>query len=228
MVHPNATKLDPPVDPNGDHLLGNPEAELTLVEYGSYSCVSCHSAHEVLPTSASFRRADALCLPPSSARERRPRTAAAELAERVFEKREILVGHDALMKRGPRDPRISTRWRGGLAYVAGGASGQTPRLRGRARRPKRAPKRVTFTPLFSSRPPLRGPWDEHLADACSARAVSRSSRSLSFALWAPSAGFFSVDVRLAASWRLVQRRPSCLVGHSVWRSGGWHGIFFRS
>lgn len=30
-----AMKLDPAVDPTGDHILGNPEAEMTLVEYGS-------------------------------------------------------------------------------------------------------------------------------------------------------------------------------------------------
>lgn len=31
-------KLDPPVDIARDHILGNPEAEITLVEYGSYAC----------------------------------------------------------------------------------------------------------------------------------------------------------------------------------------------
>src|SRR6187397_1223434 len=43
-----ATKLDPPVDPHRDHILGNPEAELTLVEYGNYTRRSCHAAHEVV------------------------------------------------------------------------------------------------------------------------------------------------------------------------------------
>ena len=32
-------KLDPPVDLDHDHVLGPPDAELTLVEYGSYACL---------------------------------------------------------------------------------------------------------------------------------------------------------------------------------------------
>jgi len=32
MAHSRPMKLDPPVDPSRDHILGNPEAELTLVD----------------------------------------------------------------------------------------------------------------------------------------------------------------------------------------------------
>src|SRR5688572_7989608 len=41
-------KLDPPVDLDHDHVLGPADAELTLVEYGSYSCGPCHAVHEVI------------------------------------------------------------------------------------------------------------------------------------------------------------------------------------
>jgi Na+:H+ antiporter, NhaA family len=41
-------KLDRPVDGRRDHLLGIPEAEMTLVEYGSYACRHCHAMHEVI------------------------------------------------------------------------------------------------------------------------------------------------------------------------------------
>lgn len=41
-------RLDRPVDSTRDHILGNPEAEMTLVEYGSYACPSCHEAHKVV------------------------------------------------------------------------------------------------------------------------------------------------------------------------------------
>jgi NhaA family Na+:H+ antiporter len=37
-----------PVDPARDHVLGSPDAELTLVEYGSYACAPCHAVHEVV------------------------------------------------------------------------------------------------------------------------------------------------------------------------------------
>ncbi len=40
--------LNPLVDPARDHILGSPEAEMTLVEYGSYACARCHAVHEVV------------------------------------------------------------------------------------------------------------------------------------------------------------------------------------
>lgn len=40
--------LDRAVDPNKDHILGNPDAQMTLVEYGSYACPACHEAHTVI------------------------------------------------------------------------------------------------------------------------------------------------------------------------------------
>ena len=45
-VRPNT--LEPPVDPGRDHVLGPPDAEMTLVEYGSYGCNHCHTIHEVV------------------------------------------------------------------------------------------------------------------------------------------------------------------------------------
>ncbi|MCC6737296.1 MAG: Na+/H+ antiporter NhaA [Bauldia sp.] len=38
-------RLDRPVDNATDHILGNPDAPLTLVEYGSYSCPHCRAAN---------------------------------------------------------------------------------------------------------------------------------------------------------------------------------------
>ena len=39
-------RLDRPVNPGRDHVLGPPGAELTLVEYGSYACPHCRAANE--------------------------------------------------------------------------------------------------------------------------------------------------------------------------------------
>jgi protein-disulfide isomerase len=44
----NSRRLASPVDLSRDHYLGNAEAEIQLVEYGSYSCKHCHAAHEVI------------------------------------------------------------------------------------------------------------------------------------------------------------------------------------
>ncbi|MEO7560281.1 MAG: sodium:proton antiporter, partial [Nitrosospira sp.] len=39
-------RLDRPVDEAYDHVLGPPDAEITLVEYGSYADPSSRAAHE--------------------------------------------------------------------------------------------------------------------------------------------------------------------------------------
>jgi len=39
-------RLDRPVDHEKDHVLGPADAEITLVEYGSYACPHCRAATE--------------------------------------------------------------------------------------------------------------------------------------------------------------------------------------
>ena len=39
-------RLDRPVDGKSDHILGPPDAPITLVEYGSYACPYCRAANE--------------------------------------------------------------------------------------------------------------------------------------------------------------------------------------
>ncbi|MEO6574883.1 MAG: DsbA family protein [Polyangiaceae bacterium] len=43
------SRLTPPVN-SGDHILGDPGALVTLVEYGDYECPFCRSAHLVVQT----------------------------------------------------------------------------------------------------------------------------------------------------------------------------------
>src|SRR5688500_14374105 len=48
MADTRPIKLDPPIDVRRDHVLGSPEVDMTLLEYGSYTCPYCHAAHEVI------------------------------------------------------------------------------------------------------------------------------------------------------------------------------------
>ncbi|HUP49939.1 MAG TPA: Na+/H+ antiporter NhaA [Thermoanaerobaculia bacterium] len=40
------SRLDRPVDPESDHILGPPAAAITLLKYGSYACPYCRAANE--------------------------------------------------------------------------------------------------------------------------------------------------------------------------------------
>src|ERR1043166_6078762 len=96
-------KLDPPVDLDHDHVLGPPDAELTLVEYGSYACSHCHAVHEVIEGLRSrfgermryvFRH-----LPAAGSQNA---TRAADLAEFAAETTgHFWEVHESLMERGP-------------------------------------------------------------------------------------------------------------------------------
>src|SRR5688572_26707763 len=95
--------LTPPVDAGRDHVLGPPDAEMTLVEYGSYACRNCHAVHEVVEGLRSrfgdrmryvFRH-----LPVASSENA---VRAAELAEYAAETTgRFWEVHEALMERGP-------------------------------------------------------------------------------------------------------------------------------
>src|SRR5688500_9054868 len=104
MADPRATRLDRSVDPARDHLLGNPQADMTLVEYGSYACPSCHVAHEVI-AGLRDRFGDRLRYvfrhKPVSDNEDAERAAVlAEYADATGDR--FWEVHDALMTRGPR------------------------------------------------------------------------------------------------------------------------------
>lgn len=96
-------RLDRPVDLDRDHVLGPADAEITLVEYGSYACRNCHAVHEVVHALRSrfgermryvFRH---LPVPGSEDAIR-----AAELAEYAAETTgQFWDVHEKLMDRGP-------------------------------------------------------------------------------------------------------------------------------
>ena len=96
-------KLHPPIDLDRDHVLGPLDAEMTLVEYGSYACPHCHAVHPViegLRNRFGERMRYVFRHQPVAGSE--DATRAAELAEYAAETTgRFWEVHEALMERGP-------------------------------------------------------------------------------------------------------------------------------
>lgn len=192
-----AMRLDPPVDLASDHVLGNPQAEMTLVEYGSYACPSCHSAHEVIAELRDrFGERLRYVFRHRPVENNADATRAAELAERVFERTgEFWPVHDALMKRGPvftAGDFVEIERQFGLA-PRGEAPDSLPHPQARVQRDIDSARRsgVIMTPtFFPNGRRYEGAWDENsLAEALLGSLGHRvQAAALSFARWAPSAG----------------------------------------
>jgi NhaA family Na+:H+ antiporter len=190
--------LEQPVDVTCDHVLGNPAAPMTLVEYGSYVCPYCHAAHEViahLRDQFGDRMRYVFRHLPLTDRDQALR--AAELAEYAAATTgEFWEVHDALMKRGPVFAD------GELEHIADEfgvpprdardeevARAAAVRVRDDARSGLDSGARVTPTFFINGRR-YEGAWDESaLAEAMLDSLGHRlHTASVNFARWAPSTG----------------------------------------
>lgn len=187
-------KLDPPVDLDHDHVLGPPDAELTLVEYGSYACPHCHAVHEVIAGLRSrfgermryvFRH---LPVAGSEAALR-----AAELAEYAAETTgRFWEAHEALMQRGPAFSegdfeRIARELK--LPEHEAALTRAQERVRQHVEHARRSGAKVTPTFFINGRR-YAGAWDESsLADAMLGALGHRiQSAAFEFVRWGPSSG----------------------------------------
>jgi NhaA family Na+:H+ antiporter len=190
--------LDPPVDLERDHILGPADAEMTLVEYGSYACSNCHAVHEVIEGLRSrfgermkyvFRH-----LPVDGSEDA---IRASELAEFAGETADrFWEVHEALMERGPacsdeefnqvlRDYNLSPHDAAQKhAYAAAQA-----RVREDIESAQRSGARVAPTFFINGRR-YSGTWDESsLADAMLGSLGHRiQSAAFEFVRWGPSSG----------------------------------------
>jgi NhaA family Na+:H+ antiporter len=188
-----------------EHSLGNPQAPITLLEYGSYDCPFCQSAHEVV----------------SNLRDRfgermryvfrhRPITGddmalrAAELAEYAHETADrFWEVHDWLMKRGPglaEDELEDLAGRLGLD-TGDAAAWQRARARVQADREDAQRRGARYAPTFLiNGRRYEGAWDEaSLADAALGSLGHRvQAAALDFARWAPSTGLALLAMTLLA------------------------------
>ncbi len=201
-----ADRLDHPVDPQRDHILGNPDAELTLVEYGSYVCSHCHAAQEVIANLRDrfgdrmryvFRQ---LPLPGDDG----ARSAAiAEFADMTTD--QFWPVHDALMRTGPSFAPgtldgIASRF--GLPTVAeaGAAWNAAEERAARDAHSGRSSGAHGTPTFFINGRRYEGAWDEtSLAEAMLGSLGHRlHTASLDFARWAPSTGVLLLVMSLAA------------------------------
>ena len=189
--------LSPPVDLARDHVLGPPDAEMTLVEYGSYACPQCQIVHEIVEELRNrfgdrmryvFRH---LPIAGNAAAIR-----AAELTELAAEAGRFWEAHEALMERGPAlaegdleqiaielglPPRL-----GGPAPASGVARA---RVQENVESARLSGVRVTPAFFIGSRR-YTGAWDESsLADAMLGSLGHRvQSAALDFVRWGPASG----------------------------------------
>jgi NhaA family Na+:H+ antiporter len=193
---PRLHPLAPPVDPERDHVLGPVDAEMTLVEYGSYACPTCHAVHTVIEGLRGrfgdrmryvFRH---LPVPDNPVA-----TAAAELAEYAAETTgRLWEAHEALMERGPVFAE------GDLAQIARtlklphgerGPVSEAARARVREDIESARESGAMGTPtFFINGRRYAGTWDESsLADAMLGSLGHRiQAAAFQFVRWGPSSG----------------------------------------
>src|SRR5687767_10371825 len=174
MADTRPRTLTPSVDAGRDHVLGPADAEMTLVEYGSYACRDCHAVHEVvegLRDRFGERMRYVFRHLPVSDNEYAAR--AAELAEYAAHTTgRFWEVHEALMERGPAftDGDIGRIVRefdlppGDAAHEPERTAAQV-RVREGVESARRSGARVTPTFFINGRR-YGGTWDESsLADA---------------------------------------------------------------
>ena len=208
MPHGRPTKLDPPLNVQRDHVLGIPEAELTLVEYGNYARRSCHAAHEVVSDLRDrFGARMRYVFRHRPAGDNGMAQRAAELAEYAYATTgQFWPVHDALMQRGPtytdedleevaREFNLPPReGEHAAAYAAAKA-----RVQEDVQSAKRSGVVITPTFFINDRR-YEGPWDENtLAEAMLGTLGHRlHTGTLNFVRWGPSAGFLLLFMSVLA------------------------------
>ena len=191
-------RLDRPVDDKSDHVLGPPDAPITLVEYGSYACPYCRAANErIAEVRDQFgdRMRYVFRHRPLVGVELARR--AAELVERAPNPKRFWDEHVKLMT---RSETLTEDDLNAVAHDLGVSADRGPAddpafIRAKARvdadEASAAASGAIITPtFFINGRRYDGPWDESaLADAMLGTLGHRvRSAALDFASWGPSAG----------------------------------------
>ncbi len=201
-------RLDRVVDPSYDHIVGTPNAEITLVEYGSYDCPHCRAANARISEvreQLGERLRYVFRHRPISGSELARR--AADLVEQAATPAEFWSAHVALMTRSrtltEEDLQtVAAELRvAGLEHDARGAEEAKARAHVDTDVASSHASGVRFTPtFFINGRRYDGPWDEaSFTDAMLGSLGFRvRSAALNFASWAPSTGLLLLLATLAA------------------------------
>lgn len=193
------------MDLKTDHFIGEADAPITLVEYGSYSCKHCHAAHEVV-ANLRDRLGDQMRyvfrhLPIAGSDTAHPAAVLAELAHEATG--EFWPMHDRLMKQGPNFSdgeldEIAAEF--GLSKDdAEDLEKAEAKVRSDRRSAIRGGARVTPSFFINGRL-YEGAWDEQaLSEAMIGSLGHRiHSATLDFVRWGPSTGLLLLIMTLAA------------------------------
>jgi NhaA family Na+:H+ antiporter len=186
------------VDVKRDHILGPADAEMTLVEYGSYACPHCHAVHEVIEGLRSrfgermryvFRH-----LPVAGSADAKRAADLAEFAAQTAGK--FWEVHESLMERGPSLADSDLRQIAQTFNLPPIDSDLNPayaeaqtRVREDIGSAKLSDVQITPTFFINGRR-YTGPWDESsLADAMLGLLGHRiQATAFEFVRWGPSSG----------------------------------------
>jgi NhaA family Na+:H+ antiporter len=202
------SRLDRPVDAAHDHVLGPADAEITLVEYGSYACPYCRAANEEI---AAVRNRFGERL--RYVFRHRPLTGsdiarrAAELAEQAPDPEHFWRAHIELMTRSAaltEDDLTAVAGELGLMpddpeAAEEAATGARERVEADERSARASGVMITPTFFINGRR-YDGPWDQSaLSDAMLGRLGHRvRAAALDFVSWGPSAGVLLLLATLVA------------------------------
>jgi NhaA family Na+:H+ antiporter len=202
-----SNRLDRPVDEN-DHALGPADAQVTLVEYGSYACPYCRAANErIAEIRGQFGDRMRYVFRHKPLTDNDLARRAAELVEQARDSESFWAAHLQLMTRSEvltEDDLHAIAAALPAAYVEPDAADLLKQeARARVERDEASARAsgVLITPTFfiNSRR-YDGPWDESsFSDAMLGRLGHRvRAAALDFASWGPSAGLLLLAATLAA------------------------------
>lgn len=198
MATARSHRLIPQIDRQRDHILGNADAPITLVEYGSYACRYCHAAHEII-AALRDRFGDRMRYvfrhrPISGSDEAEQAAELAEYASKTTGR--FWEVHDALMNQGPAFTdgdfkRIASAFDLPASDAKDGApwKAEATRVAEDIRSAQHSGVLETPTFFINSRR-YEGPWDESsLAEAMLGSLGHRlHTATVDFVRWGPSAG----------------------------------------